>query len=212
MVFKKRWVKLYLGENNVRSHIDAVHATQPKGDLLTDKIVQEVIKKTGCSGIISLVSRTKADINRNMNEKNKQAVIEYRKTINKILSNLNLIQNNNKLKKPYLHLALHGMHDRKNIDINIATRDGQLCNRQIKKWFIQKLSNASFSIVTDKVFAGDQSLEYLRFGDPDYPQFINYGDNYNIFALEISKNIRFNYLQLLTKALSGIILEFNKIF
>ena len=126
-----KWVKLFLGKQSIRSHIDAIHATRPKADLLTDKIVQEVIKKSGCSGIISLVSRTKADLNRGINKTNKEAVIKYRKSINKILNHLNLIDNNNKLKKPYLHLAIHGMHNRKNIDINIATRSGRLCQSQL---------------------------------------------------------------------------------
>jgi len=47
-----------MGSKKIRSHIDALHAYSPKADEFTGDIVEGVVNKINCSGIIAIVSRT----------------------------------------------------------------------------------------------------------------------------------------------------------
>ena len=51
----------------------------------------------------------KIDLNRPLNQTNEPAILEFREAIFSILNHLKILDNNDRLIKPYLHLALHGM-------------------------------------------------------------------------------------------------------
>lgn len=70
----KNYIKYYIGENTIHSHIDAVHASPPSSDMYTGEIVKGVVERINCSGIIGTVSRTIADLNRPRSAKNKEAI------------------------------------------------------------------------------------------------------------------------------------------
>jgi len=75
---EKKYIKFHLGNEEVYSHIDAVHAYPPQSDKFTGEIAEGIVNEINCSAIIATVSRKKADINRPRNEKNCEAIDEYR--------------------------------------------------------------------------------------------------------------------------------------
>ena len=83
---RKRYLLYNIGDNNMCSHLDALHAQNPKSDQYTGKIVRGVIDKINASGIIATISRTIMDLNRPRNKTNAPAIDEYRDTINEILA------------------------------------------------------------------------------------------------------------------------------
>ncbi len=137
-----------MGNKEIRSHLDAVHAVSPDADLFTGLIVEGVIKKINCHGIISTVSRTESDLKRYPDPQNMEAIKEYRTAIKDILKYLNFLDINDKLNKPYLHLAIHGMKDSVHgkSALEIGTRYGETCSPEIKEWFIRKIVTIQTSL------------------------------------------------------------------
>ena len=133
---EKKFIKFYLGSKEIRSHIDAVHACPPKAHEFTGDIVERVVNKINCSGIVAIRSRKDADLNRPRNNNNKKAIDEYRQTIKQILEHIDYLDENGRLLKPFLHLAIHGMRDKWKEDIEIGTLYGRTCSLEVKDWFI----------------------------------------------------------------------------
>ena len=206
----KAYLKYYLGDPSISAHIDAVHAASPKADKYTDEIVDGVIYQTNCSGIIATVSRDAMDLNRPLSEKNQEAIMEYRETIKEILTHLNILDDN-RLTKPNLHLAIHGMRDIYGCDIELGTLNGSICDEEIKDWFHHRLTQEMHDakIAVDKLFVGDQSKGYHRYGDlvHDYE---GYGPNYNTIQIEISRSYREQRREELISVISELIKEFNE--
>ncbi|MBS4025856.1 MAG: gamma-glutamylcyclotransferase [Clostridia bacterium] len=205
-----------LGNKDIFAYVDAVHAARPKSDVHTDTIVEQVIKNTGCSGIIATISRTKSDLNRPINPVNKEAVLEYRSTIVKILHHLDILDHNQKLDRPYLHLALHGMGDRLNKDIEVGTNFGRLCTPAVEEWVVKKLKeglNCKVAVndPNDNIY-GHPSLEVHRKGDINHPDYLGFSDNYNIVQVEINRTLRDNQVPQLVEVLSQIVIEFGHQF
>jgi hypothetical protein len=211
---EKEFIKYYLGNTQIRNHVDAVHAVPPYADQFTGEIVTGLINKINCSGIISKVSRKKIDLNRRRNVNNKEAIDEYRNAIHSILTYLSLFEENNQiLKQPYLHLAIHGMKDTHNKEIIIGTRNGESCSSDIKRWFVDEVSRYYENIIADQIFPGDSSKSVHRLGDciSDL-SYKGYGDNFNTIQIEINRTLRENHRQKLISILSDIIIDFNKKF
>jgi hypothetical protein len=211
---EKEFIKYYLGNRFIRAHVDAVHAAPPKSDQYTGEIVIGIIEKINCSGIISKVSREKVDLNRNRNETNEEAIDEYRRAINKILDSLSILEENNHiLKRPYLHLAIHGMKNSYNREMIIGTRNGESCSTEIKEWFVEEINKYYENIGVDSIFPGDSSKSVHRIGDciSDL-SYKGYGDNFNTIQIEINRTQRENHRQKLISILSNIIIDFNKKF
>ena len=174
--------------------------------------MEEIVKNINCSAIISTISRLKSDLNRPINLCNKEAVLEYRSTLELILEHLNLLKKEDGLSKPYLHLAIHGMKDR-DFEIEIGTLYGKLCSPEIKKWFIEKINQYKRRMAIDKTFIGDPALLVYRNGEK-YGTFNyqGYGNNYNLFQIEICRTLREKFLPEIVDILSDIIISFNKEF
>lgn len=206
-------IKHRVGGKAINAYIDAVHAFPPTSDDYTNFIVEGVIRNTNCSGLVAITSRTIADLNRPINPQNQEAVLEYRAAITEIVTRLELLDDNNEIQRPYLHIAVHGMKDRPNKDIEIGTRNGELCNSKVKSWFIDKMrEKMDYRIVVDDVFVGDKSLSFHRYGDPSSINYKGFGENYNIFQVEISKQLRDNHLGKLIDMFSSIIEDFKQEF
>jgi len=188
-MMKKKFMIYNIGENNFCSHVDAIHAENPKSDLHTGEIVNDVISRINASGIISTVSRTKMDLNRSRNDSNAPAIDEYRETINEIIESKSIILPDNTLSKNYLHMAIHGMKDDRGTEFEIGTYSGMSCSPEIERWFLSRLRTISTKIGLNKIFQGDQSKCFHRDGDPS-SGYIGYGDKFHTIQIEICKKWR----------------------
>jgi hypothetical protein len=210
----KNFIKFYLGDSEIRAHLDALHACPPGADEHTGEIVEGVINRINCSGIIAIVSRRQMDLNRPRNENNKDAVDEYRRTVREILQNTRQLDNNGKLLKSYLHLDIHGMWDtEQNDDIEIGTISGKTCSAGVRQWLVTEMQKHFKQIQIDGRFSGDPSKAVLRWGDQtrdaNYPGF---GENFNTFQIEISRTLRKKHRNKLIKIFSDLIIQFNEKF
>ncbi len=137
--FKYRFVELHLGSRDSRCLVTALHAHPPHQDLFTGEIARRISQTSGCSVIVSRVSRTVADLNRPRNKTNKEAIDEYRLAVRRVLMHAGLISPEGRLSKPFLHIDIHGMKDTSSSkDIEIGTLNGKTCSPEIKSWFIQE--------------------------------------------------------------------------
>jgi len=205
----RKFVKFYLGRKNIYSHIDAVHACPPRHDKFTGEIVEGIVKEINCSAIIAVVSRTKADINRPRNDKNCEAIDEYRDSIRQILKHLDILDKDGKLSHPYLHLAIHGMKDEYNKDIEIGTRYGDACSENVKNWVVEEIKKSFITVGIDRKFSGNKSKSVHRLGDlKEIHNYPGYGINFNTVQLELSLNSRKNHRNKIINILSELILNF----
>jgi N-formylglutamate amidohydrolase len=206
-----KYLKYNIGERKYSSHLDAVHAKNPKSDSFTGLIVTDVIKRINASGIIATISRTKMDINRPRNDKNAPAIDEYRSAIHEILEFKKMILPQNRLSKNYLHMAIHGMKDEYGTDFEIGTNNGDSCSSEVEKWFLNKLKNISTNIGVNKRFQGDQSKCYHRYGDPS-TGYLGYGDYFHTIQIEICNRWRKYNRKTITTFLEDIITTFDMKF
>jgi hypothetical protein len=214
---KLEFLKFYKGNQSLYCQVDAQHAEAPKADRYTGQLVENLVEETQCAGIISTVSRTVADLNRIPNEKNKEAIYQYRGVIKKLLQYRNLIdENNNTLLKPYLHLTIHGMKDVHYgpLAIEVGTLKGLSCSNEVLSWFKRTISLLAkevlpnLVIVFDQVFIGNKSILFHRFGDGR--PYSGYGSLFNTFQLEFSYTLRRNYLPQIIELLSSLMWLFQK--
>ena len=203
-----KYIAYYLGDPKINCHIDAVHSKKPNGEINTKKLVVEVVKNTGCSGIYALVSRREMDLNRPLNETNEPAILEFRRAIFFILNHLKILDSNNTLKRPYLHLALHGMKDYAHKEINIGTRYNQTCSNNIFAWFRNKLDkyckeifDRDLKILYNKEFIGNSSKGVHR---------KKYGNLFNTIQIEINITLRTKYFSKILEVLTNIVKNFCK--
>ncbi len=196
----------YLGNPNIHCHVDAVHSKNPDGEINTKKLVIEIIKNTDCSGIYSLISRRYMDLNRSPVEDNEPAILEFREAIFSILNHLKILDNKKNLIQPYLHLALHGMKDYPHKEIEVGTRNNEVCKFDIFIWFRNKLEEyfkeefgRDLNIVYNEQFIGDSSKGVHR---------DKYGILFNTIQIEINRTLRTRYFSKIVKILAKIIKDF----
>ncbi len=202
-----------MGSKKICSFIDAVHASPLKADEFTGDIVEGVLNKINCSGIIAIVSRTIIDLNRPRNSNNKKGIDEYRQTIREILEYLGNLDRNGKLVRPHLHLAIHGMKDKRKGDIEIGTLYGKTCSPEVKKWVVSEIKRHFKSVQIDERFPGDSSKPVHRCGDQTSDlNYLGYGNNLTTFQIEISRILRENHQKELINMFSDIIIHFNEKF
>lgn len=212
---QKEFIKIHLGDKKIRSHMDAVHAHPPQADEFTGDIVEGVVNRINCSGIIATVSRTKIDLNRPRNEHNRDAIDEYRQAIKDILTNVGILEENGKLSRPYLHLAIHGLNNKWGKDIIIGTKHGQTCSEDIKSWLVEKLKKQKYikRLCVDEIYPGDPSKSVHRCGDIESDiSYLGYGDNFNTVQIEISRALREKHRGELIEVFCRLIEDFNKKF
>ena len=210
---EKKFIKFHLGSKKIHSHIDAVHAHPPNADELTGDIVERVVNRINCSGIIAIVSRMTSDLNRPRNSNNKKAIDEYRQTIREILEHIDNLDESGKLSRPYLHLAIHGMRDKWNEDIEIGTLHGKTCLPEVKDWFVNEIKKHIKNLQIDRRFSGDPSKSVHRCGGQTSDlNYLRYGTNFNTFQMEISRTLREKHQKELISIFSDIIIRFNEKF
>jgi len=201
-----KYIAYYLGNPDINCHIDAVHSKKPRADINTKELVIEIIKNTNCSAIYALISRKYMDLNRPLNETNKPAILEYRNAIFSILDHLKVLDNNNNLIQPYLHLALHGMKNNAFKEIEVGTRNNETCSDEIFIWFRKKLEE-----VSKEVFKRDLKIVYnekLKGNSSKVVHRDKYGILFNTIQIEISKTLRTKYFSKIVEVLTRIIKDF----
>lgn len=212
----KKYVKYHKGNGLLFCHVEAIHAVPPAADRYTDNIVLGIIAQTNCAGIISTVSRQIADLNKAPDGFNNEGLKEYRDSVREIIDQLGILQTNERINRNYLHLSIHGMKDEHHgpFAIEIGTRNGQSCSKEMKKWLKETLvSKASeliprIDILFDEKFVGDPSLVFHRRGNGKEDR--GYGTKFHTFQLEISHYLRENFHPVVVELLAHTILEFQK--
>lgn len=200
-------------------HVDAVHAASPRADRYTDEIVTGIMAKTGCAGIIGIVSRTIADLNRPPGQGNDEAVGEYRDVISQFLYNMALLAPGcRNLARPYLHVGFHGMKDQTHgpLSIEVGTIHGRTCSLRVKKWFGETLKARvrqvlpGTKVIFDKHWVGNPSLAAHRWGEGR--RYLGYGKNYNAFQVEIARTLREHHRQEIIDIFADVVAEFSSMF
>ncbi|KKN35174.1 hypothetical protein LCGC14_0786260 [marine sediment metagenome] len=208
-----KFIKVFLGSKNIRTHIDAVHAHPPNNDKFTCEIAEKISEDVNCSCIIATISRNECDLNRERTKKNSKGIDEYRTVIQLIQKHINNLNSNGKSIRPYLHLAIHGMVDDYARDIEIGTLHNQTCSVNIEDWFLESIRNFYENVTINSIFPGNSSKINHRKGcfilGSNYPGF---GSNFNTIQIEISRKIREFQREELISNLSSLIKEFNRIF
>jgi len=202
-----KYIAYYLGNPNINCHVDAVHSKNPQGEINTKNLIIEIIKNANCSGIYALISRRDMDLNRPLNKTNEPAILEFREAILSILKHLEILDKNDKLIKPYMQLALHGMKNYAHKEIEIGTRFNQTCNNEIFQWFRRELEenckevfNKDLKVIYNKEFIGDKSKGVHR---------KKYGNLFNTIQIEINKTLRTQYFSETVEVLTRIIKNFH---
>jgi len=192
---KKKFVKFERTQSNVQ--IDCYHNCPPGQEFYVEEIVRGVCESVGCSSVLAMVSRFTADLNCEMNDKNIEAISEYREVLQ---GNFKL---NGNLEKPYLLIILHGMKNREGKDIEIGTRSGKLASVEITKWFVGRMRDkfSNMKVVDDEEFGGPDVLENHR---------KLFGKNLNIFQIELSLNIREKFRRDVVSGISEILEDFKE--
>ena len=207
ITFKEgKYIAYYLGNPNINCHVDAVHSKKPLVDINTKKLVLEIIKNTDCSGIYALISRKYMDLNRPLNETNKPAILEYRTAVFSILNHLKILDNNKELIKPYLHLALHGMRDNAQKEIEVGTRSNQTCSDEIFIWFCKKLEE-----ISKELFNRDLKIVYnvkLKGNSSKRVHRDKYGNLFNTIQIEINRTLRTKYFGEIVEVLTKVVKDF----
>ena len=217
MKFSRRsCVEYAMSSRSPRVLVDAVHAASPGGDSFTGRIARRVAEDTGCHCIIGVISRRLADLNRPPNDANMAAINEYRSVIHEMLQESDLLRATGMLDRPFLHLAIHGMKDRTDRDVELGTLHGASCDHEVIDWIEPRFSKwlrsfpdeaHSLVVLRDCVFCGDQSKAYHRVGDyaTDYH---GYGDCFNTVQVEFAHWLRRNQQSSVVHILGDIVRKF----
>jgi len=136
-------------------------------------------------------------------------LIEYRQTVKRIVKAQHDSDDDGPIKKPFLHLAVHGMRDR-GFDVALGTRDGRLCQPDVCEWLVTQLKK-EFTVGVDGMFPGTDTLEHFRHGNKAIG-FPGFGEKYSVFQLEFSHSLRFERFDRIIVVLSQIMQDFEKRF
>jgi len=178
--------------------VEALHAVAPRAEFHTDEIVDKVSAQAGCHCIISTVSRSVADLNRYLNSKNRPAVEEYRRTIHDLLRDAGILEGNDGLRWPFLHLSLHGMRDRPYMDIELGTVFGDSCSDGILRWmlgFVNRWAKDLVNcrrrpiVVDNQELFGEPVIATHRTGDEN-SSYRGYGRHFNTVQIELAHWLR----------------------
>ena len=213
------YVRYWPGDSRVQVVIDAPHCSgEPEeADERTMELSHDLAEVTGAGVIQSLIPRTLADLNRDIDFNNGasvQAHAQQRKALYHIIKHKNAINGAKEINSCILYISLHGMKnyfsaDLKPIDVELGTRWGALCDDDTAQYFKLLVSEAGiYNVLLNNKFVGTRSLYWHINGDPRVPSYKGYGRNLKVIQVELSHDLRFNYydttLKVLAKAISLI--------
>lgn len=205
-----------VGDRAVWSLVDAVHAANPSADLHTGEIARRVADETGCHCIVARVSRTLADLNRAPDPSNVSAILDYRAAIRRLLEMSSLVSDGG-LSRPFLHVAIHGMTDEHEYDIEVGTRNGETCSEDVAEWLMGELEawagaqEGHIRVVRDVRFIGDASKAFHRHGDATLG-YGGYGPLFNTVQIEWARHLRAHRQNEVVGVLCRIVDKFGSVF
>lgn len=210
------YIKYRLGSPNTHCHCEAIHADTDK---YTQQMVENICKRSGCSGIISTAPSWKYDLNRPANPRNMEAVFEYRDTIHRILQHMEILDPNDKVMAPYLHIAFHAKKNGDTHDSEIRVSYGEPASYSIANWFCNKIKDKTRGI---SIYGGSGVRVSMQFVDKKTEQFRRYGEKgqlyngdnqaYHFLLVEISEDLRCMSQEALIKSFSEAIRDFSREF
>ena len=222
------YVRYWPGDSRIQVIIDAPHCSgEPnESDEKTLELSHDLAEVTGAGVIQSLIPRTLADLNRDIDFDNAVSVeahVQQRKALHRILRHKNAINCKKEIDNCFFYISLHGMKnyysaDLKPIDIEIGTRWGALCDDDMASYVKLLLSETgSYNVLLNNKFVGTRSLYWHINGDPRVPSHKGYGRNLKMIQIELSRDLRFvNYeatfkvLSLVIASIQQEIIESNK--
>jgi len=207
------YVRYWPGDSRVHVIIDAPHCagTPDESDEKTLELSHDLAEVTGAGVIQSLIPRSLADLNRDIDFNNAasvQAHAQQRKALCQILRHKNAINGAKEVTSCFLYISLHGMKnyysdDLVPIDIELGTRWGALCDEDTAQYLKVVLGNSgTYNILLDNRFIGTKCLYWHINGDPRVPAYKGYGRNLKVVQVELSHDLRFNYYSTTLKALA----------
>jgi len=207
------YVRYWPGDSRVHVIIDAPHCagTPDESDEKTLELSHDLAEVTGAGVIQSLIPRSLADLNRDIDFNNAasvQAHAQQRKALCQILRHKNAINGAKEVTSCFLYISLHGMKnyysdDLVPIDIELGTRWGALCDEDTAQYLKVVLGNSgTYNILLDNRFIGTKCLYWHINGDPRVPSYKGYGRNFKVIQVELSHDLRFNYYSTTLKALA----------
>lgn len=207
------FVAFDIGNPDILSGIEAIHAEGPSADLYTGAITEQITGETGASSILSRVSREVMDLNRPRGRFNYPAVDQYREAYTKLFLQQGLLDACWKLKQPFLVLSLHGMQNEWKRDLEIGTGYGHYCSSAVKQWFVNQVANVTDSYGVDDIFPGYTFRSVLRDGDLySGTAFTGFGPNLQTIQLEVSREWREIHQPYLVQFLKQVLTEFQQHF
>jgi hypothetical protein len=221
---RKNYVKFRGGAENPYVLLDALHAApeSERREFFTDEIADSVSSRTGCHCIIATVPREVADLNQCPYRRNWEATQEYRGTIRDLLLESEALDENSRLRFPFLHLSLHGMRNRPNKDVELGTYFGKSCSDQHLQWLLdhfrkwaKDLSNGQQEpeIVDNDpndVLWGHPVISTHRRGD-ERSGYAGYGPKYNTVQIELAHWLRNEHKKEIIELLTRVAEEFREI-
>jgi hypothetical protein len=207
------YIRYWPGDSKVQVVIDAPHCSgEPnESDERTMELSHDLAEVTGAGVIQSLIPRSLADLNRDIDFNNAvsvQAHAQQRKALRHILRHKNSINGMGEIDSCFLYISLHGMKnyfsaDLKPIDVELGTRWGALCDEDMAKYLKVLLSNSgTYNVLLDNHFVGTKCLYWHINGDPRVPSYKGYGRNLKVVQVELSRDLRFENYVTTFKALS----------
>lgn len=207
------YVRYWPGDSRVQVVIDAPHCsgTPDESDEKTLELSHDLAEVTGAGVIQSLIPRSLADLNRDIDFNNAasvQAHTQQRKAFHHILRHKNSINSRGEIDSCFLYISLHGMKnyfsaDLVPIDIELGTRWGALCDDDMALYFKLLVSEAgSYNALLNYKFVGTRSLYWHINGDPRVPTYKGYGRNLKMIQVELSRDLRFENYETTFKVLS----------
>ena len=210
------YVRYWPGDSRVHVIIDAPHCSgEPnESDERTLELSHDLAEATGAGVIQSLIPRTIADLNRDIDFENQvsaQAHAQQRKALYHILKHKNVLNTEGLADNCFLYISLHGMKngfstDLKSIDIEIGTRWGALCEDNMADYLKLLLScSGQYNVLWNNKFVGSKCLYWHINGDPRVPAYKGYGRNLKVVQIELCRVLRFKYYDNVFKVLANCI-------
>lgn len=183
-------------EGNCRAQVDCFHNCHPRGEFFVREIVEGIAVNTGCSCVVANFSREEIDLNREICAENEGGILEYREVLR---------ENFERFGGPYLVIVIHGMRNREGKDIEIGTRGGKLGSSDVLEWFVERVCDkfSDFRVKVDEEFCGNKILE-------DHREAL--GEEVNIFQVELSRDLREEFLSEIIDGFGEIVLDFSDRF
>lgn len=210
------FIKYRLGRKDVHCHCEAIYADS---DNYTADMVENICKRSGCSGIISTTSSRKYDLNRPANPRNMDAVYEYRDTMHRILQHMEVLSPDDQVIAPYLHIAFHAIRSGETHGSEIRVSYGEPASYSMVNWISNKLKDKTKNV---SVHGGSPVRVSVQYVDKQSNQFHRYGENgriyngenkaYHFILVEISEDLRCMSRETLVKAFSETVRDFSTEF